>query len=97
MLRIAAFGYRRKFEQFRPLLLRCREPRCQHLKNDFGVMGTLGIDWAIMMTIQPSLTIMKTVRACEQALHLRDIEKSNARVARGRRCGSYSVSHCNLR
>ena len=30
--------------------------RCQHLTNAFGGMGTLGIDWAIMMTMQQSLT-----------------------------------------
>ena len=41
-----------------------------------------------MMTMQPSLTTMKTVTACEQALHLRDIERSHALVARERRRGS---------
>ena len=30
--------------------------RCQHLTNAFGGIGTLGIDWAIMMTMQQSLT-----------------------------------------
>ena len=40
------------------------------------------------MTIQPSCTTMKTATACEQALHLRDIEKSHSRVARGRTSGS---------
>ena len=40
------------------------------------------------MTIQPSRTTMKTATACEQALHLRDIEKSHSRVARGRRSRS---------
>ena len=38
--------------------------------------------------IQPSRTTMKTATACEQALHLRDIEKSHSRVARGRTSGS---------
>ena len=46
--------------------------RCQHLKYTFGVMGTLGIDWAIMMAMQPFLTTMKTETACDQAPHLRD-------------------------
>ena len=41
-----------------------------------------------MMTMQPSRTTMKTANACEQALHLRDIEKSHSRVARGRRSRS---------
>ena len=40
-----------------------------------------------MMTMQLSLTTMKTVTACEQALHLNDIDRSNARVARERRHG----------
>ena len=40
------------------------------------------------MTIQPPCTTMKTATACEQALHLRDIEKSHSRVARGRTSGS---------
>ena len=29
-----------------------------------------------MMMMQPSLTTMKTITACKQALHLRDIERS---------------------
>ena len=33
--------------------------RGQHLTNVFEGMGTLGIDWAIMLTMQPSLTTMK--------------------------------------
>ena len=37
-----------------------------------------------MMTMQPSLTTMKTVTAYDQSLHLRDIERSRARVARER-------------
>ena len=37
------------------------------------------------MTMQLSLTTMKTVPACEQAFLLRDIERSNTRVARERR------------
>ena len=32
------------------------QSRCHHLTNAFGGMGTLGIDWAFMMTMQPSLT-----------------------------------------
>ena len=40
------------------------------------------------MTMQPSRTTMKTATACEQALHLQDIEKSYSGVARGRRSGS---------
>ena len=44
--------------------------------NAFGGMVMLGIDWAIMMTMQPSLKTMKTVTACEQAFHLRDIKRS---------------------
>ena len=38
--------------------------------------------------MQPSLTTMKTVTACEEALHLKDIERGHARVARERRRGS---------
>ena len=38
-----------------------------------------------MMTMQPSLTIMKTVTADDQSLHLRNIERNHARVARERR------------
>ena len=37
------------------------------------------------MTMQPSRTTMKTATACEQALHLRDIEETYSGVARGRR------------
>ena len=37
-----------------------------------------------MMTMQPPLTTMKTVIAYDQSLHLRDIERSRARVARER-------------
>ena len=58
------------------------------MTNAFGGMGTLGIDGAIMRTMQPSLTTVKTVKACEQALHLRNIERSHARVASERRGGS---------
>ena len=43
---------------------------------------------SIMMMMQPSRTTMKTVTACEQALHLTDIEKNYSRVAHGRRSGS---------
>ena len=83
------FGYRQEFEQFCPLLLRCWDPKeISTLDNAFGDIGTLGIDWAIVMTMQLSLTTMKTVSACEQALHLNDIERSSARVARERRHGS---------
>ena len=73
---------------------RCREAkemltlgRCYFLAGGGG-MRTLGIDWASMMTMQPSLATMKTVIAYEQALHLRDIEWSNAWVPHGRRRGS---------
>ena len=38
-----------------------------------------------MMTMQRSLTKIKTITACEQALHLRDIKRSHSRVARERR------------
>ena len=43
--------------------------RRQHLT--FVGRETLGIDWAIMMTMQPSLTVLKieTFLACEQDLH----------------------------
>ena len=40
------------------------------------------------MTMQPSLTTMKTVTACDEALHLRDFERKQARVVRERRRGS---------
>ena len=53
--------------------------RCQHLTDAFGGMGTLGIDRAIMMTMQPSLTTMKTVTVCEEALHLRLISREATR------------------
>ena len=49
--------------------------RCQHLTNALGDMRTL-------MKIQPSRATMKTATACEQALHLRDIEKSHSRLRR---------------
>ena len=52
------------------------ERRCQHLTNALGGMRTLGIDLDIIMTMQPFRTTMKTATACEQALHLRDIEES---------------------
>ena len=64
----------REFEQF------CRScsgvesrRRCQHLTNTFGGMGTLEIDWAIMMTMQQSL---------KSTLHLTGSKRSNARVSR---------------
>ena len=41
-----------------------------------------------MMTMQPSLTTMKTITGCEQALHLGNIERSHARVTSERRGGS---------
>ena len=41
-----------------------------------------------MMRMQPSLTTMKTVTACELALHLKDVKRSHARVAREKRRGS---------
>ena len=40
--------------------------RCQHLIKTFRGMGTLEIEWDIMMSMQPSLTTMKTATACEQ-------------------------------
>ena len=39
-----------------------------------------------MLTMQPSLTTIKTVTAYEQALHLRDIERGNAEEDAGARC-----------
>lgn len=42
--------------------------RCQYLTNTFGCMGMLGIESAIVMTMQQSLTKMKTIAACEQAV-----------------------------
>ena len=70
---------------------RCREAKemfnsWQMLFLGGGGMRTLGIDWASMMTMQPSLTTMKTETAYEQALHLRDIEWSNAEEDAGARC-----------
>ena len=55
---------------------------CQHLTNAFGGVGTIGIEWAIVMTMQPSVTKMKTLTACEQALW----EKSQANWDVGVRC-----------
>ena len=43
------------------------------------------------MTMQPSLTTMKTATACEQALNLRDIEETYSGVARGSRSGRSKV------
>ena len=43
------------------------------------------------MTMQPSRTTMKTATACEQALHLRDIEETYSGVARGMRSGRSKV------
>ena len=40
--------------------------RCQHLIKTFRGMGTLEIEWDIMMSMQPSLTTMKTATASEQ-------------------------------
>lgn len=48
--------------------------RCQYLTNAFGGIGTLGIESAIVMTMQQSLTKMKTIAACEQAVQcLREV------------------------
>ena len=58
------------FVEFTNFVCSCWNQIFQHLTNAFGGMGMLGINWAIMMTMQPSLTTMKTVTACEQALHL---------------------------
>ena len=55
---------------------------CQHLTDAFGGVGTLGIEWAIMMTLQSSLTKMKTLTAREQAFW----EKSQAKWDAGARC-----------
>ena len=41
------------------------------MTNAFGRMVRLELTDSIMMSMQPSLTTMKTVTACEQALHLR--------------------------
>ena len=41
------------------------------------------------MKIQPSRATMKTATACEQALHLRDIEKSHSRL-RGKEVRAHS-------
>ena len=45
--------------------------RSQHFTDAFVGRDTLGIDWTIMMTMQPSLTVLKieTFLACEQDLH----------------------------
>ena len=50
------------------------QSRCQQLTNAFEAMDTLGIDKAMMMTMQLSLTVMKilTFRAGQQAVHLRE-------------------------
>ena len=55
---------------------------CQHLTDAFGGVGTFGIEWAIMMTLQSSLTKMKTLIAREQAFW----EKSQAKWDAGARC-----------
>ena len=81
---IEGFRYRREFKQFCSLLRRCRERKEKSAIDKFF----FGIDWAIMVTMQPSFTTIKTATACEQSLHLRDIEKSHVPVASERRGGS---------
>ena len=81
---IEGFRYRREFKQFCSLLRRCRERKEKSAIDKFF----FGIDWAITVTMQPSFTTIKTATACEQSLHLRDIEKSHAPVASERRGGS---------
>jgi len=54
--------------------------RCQNLTNAFGGTSTLGIEWAIMMTMQPSLTKMKKGNS---------LRASSPREVRSKtRCGS---------
>ena len=57
-------------------------------QNAFGGEGTLGIEWAIAMTMQPSLTKMKTLTACKQALW----DKSQANKMREQGAGKESES-----
>ena len=47
--------------EFTNFVCSCWNQIFQHLTNAFGGMGMLGIYWAIVMTMQPSLTTMKTV------------------------------------
>ena len=76
---IDGFGYG-------PALAQMSRAKGDHSRtNAFGGIGRLGIVWAIMITMQPSLTTMKTVTAFDQSLHLRNIEKNPAPVARERR------------
>ena len=66
-----------------------RQRWCQHLtKIAFGGVSTLGIEWAIAMTTQPSLTKMKTLTACKQALW----DKSQANKMREQGAGKESES-----
>ena len=52
------------------------------MSNAFGGVGLLGIERAIMMTMQPSLTNMTTLKACKQDL----LEKSQTKQDEGARC-----------
>ena len=66
--------------------------RCQHLTNALGGMGICAWNWLShynqFMSMQPSLTTMKTLTASKKALHWREIKRSHRRVARKRRSGS---------
>ena len=66
MIGIDGVGYGREFVRSSSDVE--SQSRCQHLTDAFGGRDTLGIDSAIMMTMQSSLTILKieTFLACEQ-------------------------------
>ena len=90
---IDGFGYRREFEQFCPLLLRCQEPK------EISALGKCfrryGYAWNWLTHYDDDATIShnnENLSACEQDLHLRDIERSHEREARAKgeakvRCG----------
>ena len=90
---LKGFGYRREFEQFCPLLLRCQEPK------EISALGKCfrryGYSWNWLTHYDDDATIShnnENLSACEQDLHLRDIERSHEREARAKgetnvRCG----------
>ena len=82
---IDGFGYRREFEQFCPLLLRRQEPK------EISALGKCfrryGYAWNWLSHYDDDATIShnnENLSACEQDLHLRDIERSHEREARAK-------------
>ena len=90
---IYGFRYRQEFEQFCLLLLRCQEPEEMSVLDKY--FSGYGYAWNWLSHYDDyatkSLKTMKTVTACEQALHLRDTKRSHVQMAwkgdAGTRCG----------